>query len=494
MSASIAPDGRADVVVLGGGGAGLSAAIEAATAGRSVIVLEKADRLGGSTAWSVGSVSATLTPQQLRHGIKDRPKDHFEDLEKLAGRLAPRDNPRLRQLLVDNAPDMFRWLMALGVEFYGPMPEPPNRRPRMHNVLPNSRAFIDRLGKRARDLGVDVRVGVRATAFEQQNGRVVGVLAETSHGPARFEANGGVVLTTGDFGGNAEMKARYISADAARVDAVNGVNTGDGHLMALALGAQLINGDLAHGPEIRFVPPQRRSFTQMLPPTPFVGRLSRWMMEYAPAAILRPFLMSFLVTTLAPSRNLFSAGAVLVNKLGHRFATNPSEAAAALANQPDKIGYIVMDGTIAAKFEAWPHFISTAPGVAYAYLSDYRRGRRDIFHTAPSLTALAQRLGMTETALASAAGNLTAPPFIALGPVKSYIIFTDGGLAVNETLQVLGPDDQPIPGLYAAGAAGQGGLLLEGHGHHLGWAFTSGRIAGRNAALETVTPESTAAG
>lgn len=73
-------------------------------------------------------------------------------------------------------------------------------------------------------------------------------------------------------------------------------------------------------------------------------------------------------------------------------------------------------------------------------------------------------------------------PYYALGPVKLYINFTDGGLAVNECMQVLGADAQPIGGLYAAGSTGQGGLLLKGHGHHLGWAFTSGRLAGRFAA------------
>jgi fumarate reductase flavoprotein subunit len=59
-----------------------------------------------------------------------------------------------------------------------------------------------------------------------------------------------------------------------------------------------------------------------------------------------------------------------------------------------------------------------------------------------------------------------------------------GGLAVNERHAVLDADDRPIPGLFAAGSNGQGGLLLKGHGHHLGWAFTSGRLAGRNAALK----------
>ena len=64
-------------------------------------------------------------------------------------------------------------------------------------------------------------------------------------------------------------------------------------------------------------------------------------------------------------------------------------------------------------------------------------------------------------------------------------MLTDGGLAVNEDLQLLGNNDQPIPGLWAAGSVGQGGLLLKGHGHHIGWAFTSGRIAGQNAASAT---------
>ncbi len=80
--------------------------------------------------------------------------------------------------------------------------------------------------------------------------------------------------------------------------------------------------------------------------------------------------------------------------------------------------------------------------------------------------------------------ELRRPPFFALGPAKSWIVFTEGGLRVNERLQVLGRRGTPIGGLYAAGSAGQGGVLLEGHGHHLAWAFTSGRLAGRYAAEE----------
>ena len=74
-----------------------------------------------------------------------------------------------------------------------------------------------------------------------------------------------------------------------------------------------------------------------------------------------------------------------------------------------------------------------------------------------------------------------------LGPVRPLLIQAEGGLAADMRHRVLGRGFQPIPGLYAAGATGQGGLLLKGEGHHLAWAFVSGRRAGRFAAYEAVS-------
>jgi fumarate reductase flavoprotein subunit len=73
---------------------------------------------------------------------------------------------------------------------------------------------------------------------------------------------------------------------------------------------------------------------------------------------------------------------------------------------------------------------------------------------------------------------------MALGPLRAVFVHAEGGLAVDHEHRVLDANDKPIAGLYAAGSSGQGGLLLKGHGHHLGWAFASGRRAGRNAARE----------
>ncbi len=482
-----------DVVVVGGGGSGLAAAIEARAAGRDVVLLEKNLDLGGSTAWSVGSVTASQTPYQARKGIVDNPQDHWRDMAGFNGELDARDNVDLRRLLADEMPDTFRWLLKHGVRFYGPMPEPPHTKPRMHNVLPNSRAFITHLSKAARRAGVDIVCGARATALVTEQGRVTGVDCATADGLRRFRARAGVVLTAGDFTSDPELKAKFMGLQEAKIDGVNVTATGDGQKLAVAVGARIVNGDLALGPELRFVPPPGRNMLLMLPPWRLLANLMAWSLEYMPSSLLRPFVMSFVTTALAPSLDLFAEGALLINKRGERFVDERDKPAYALPDQPDKVAYILLDKRMTELFSAWPHFISTAPGVAYAYVNDYRRNRADIFSQAPTLEALAGKLSMPATALSetvrkynAGAGNrppLGEGPYVALGPLRAVFVHAEGGLAVDREHRVLGADDKPIIGLYAAGSTGQGGLLLKGHGHHLGWAFASGRRAGRNAAL-----------
>lgn len=476
-----------DVVVVGGGGAGLAAAIEARERGHSVLLLEKNPALGGSTSWSIGSVTSTGTPHQRQRGIVDTPADHWADMPGFAGELDARDNPALRRILCDEIPATFQWLLDSGVRFMGPMPEPPHRQPRMHNVLPNSRSFIYHLGRRARRAGVEIRTGVRVTALVQQDGRVTGVDAEGDGGPRRYSARGGVVLAAGDFTNGAEFKARFMGPQEAKVEGVNVTATGDGQRMAEAVGARIVNGDLALGPEIRFIAPATETLVRRLPPWRWLAVFMQWSLDHLPPALLRPFMMKFLTTALAPSTTLFEAGALLVNQRGERFGSELDQPAWRLPDQPGKVGYILIDGALAQQYSAWPHFVSTAPGIAYAYIPDYRRNRPDVYTQAPTLAELAAKLGMDAGALARSAASgsvrpLGAGPYVALGPVRSVFVHSEGGLAVDEQHRVLGADGQPVPGLYAAGSTGQGGLLLKGHGHHLAWAFVSGRRAGRFAA------------
>ncbi|MBV7484774.1 FAD-dependent oxidoreductase [Bordetella sp. BOR01] len=472
-----------DVVVVGGGGAGLAAAIEAREAGARVLLLEKNPKLGGSTAWSIGSVSATQTPHQRAKGIVDTPQHHWEDMPGFAGELAPRDNDALRKILCDEVPAAFQWLLDSGVRFMGPMPEPPHRQPRMHNVLPNSRSFIYHLERRARRAGVVIRCNAQVRDLVVENGRVTAVRIDLDGQPHTVGATKGIILAAGDFTNSPELKARFMGPREAKVEAINMTATGDGQRMAEALGAVVLNGDLALGPELRFIPPARETLVRRLPPWRALAVFMQWSMEHMPQALLRPFLMQFLTTALAPSLALFEAGAVLVNQHGKAVTAAPGQLAYALADEPGNRGWIVFGREIAERFSAWPDFISTAPGVAYAYLPDYARNRKDIHARADSPRSLADKLGMDSTLLEQAMANQTASgPFVALGPVRSVFVHSEGGLKVDLSHRVLDSGGQPIPGLYAVGSTGQGGLLLKGHGHHLAWAFVSGRRAGKQVA------------
>ena len=497
---------EADVVVVGGGGSGLAAALEARAAGASVVLIEKNPTLGGTTKLSVGSISACRTPHQARKGISDSPEAFVEDIGLFAQARGAggRENVALTRVLAERSGSTVEWLMSLGLEFFGPMPEPPNRVPRMHNVLPNSSAYIYHLSRHARRRGVTMRLGARAVRLLSDAGRVSGVEVISRDGQrVALVARRGVVLATGDYSSSRELKKTYISPAAADVEGVNPTSTGDGHAMALELGAYVVNGDLAAGPEIRFVAPPRRLLIAMIPPVRPIARLMSIVANRLRDSWLRPMITSFITSYLGPSPRLYQGGAVLINREGHRFVDELSSPAAAIAAQPGNAAYVVFDARVAERFCAWPYYISTASGVAYAYLEDYRRTRHDIYHEGRTLEELARATGVPALELARTAREYNAliegrkgdvfgraalgeglkvAPFYALGPAKAWIAITDGGLGVTNRMEVLTTADATIPGLYAAGSAGQGGAILEAHGLRLCWAFTSGRIAGRSAA------------
>jgi succinate dehydrogenase/fumarate reductase flavoprotein subunit len=489
-----------DVVVVGGGGTGLAAAVEAATRGARVLLLEKNPELGGTTAWSIGSISATRTRLQRSAGIEDSPESHYRDMALFHKDKRP-DNEALRRILTDNVPDTIQWLMDLGVEFFGPLDEPPHTKPRMHNVLPNSRAYIYHLARAARRVGVDIMTSARVERLITRDGVVTGVAFGHEGRVKTVEAARGVILASGDYAGSREMKAAYISESMAMTEAINPTSTGDGQRMAMTLGGTLRNTDMFLG-GVRFLPPAKRSWISRLPPSRWLMRPTSLALRYVPHGIIRKFLMGFLTTVLVPSHKLFEAGAILINRNGERFTDETKKMVYELPFQPDGMGYIVFDSRLAEKHSKPPYYVSTAPGFAYAFLADYERNRPDLFHRAGSPEELAAGLGIHPAKLrasldqynqggsggdakATPRGDrpaLDAGPYYALGPVKNYVNFTDGGLVISERFEVLRDDGSVITGLYAAGSAGQGGLLLNGHGHHLGWAFTSGRLSGRHVA------------
>jgi hypothetical protein len=485
---------KTDVVVVGSGGAGLAAAAEARRLGLAVVLLEKAAKLGGTTALSVGSIMAAGGRHQKRLHIEDNAAAHAADLDAIRRSMGFDDDPALRKLLTENVAETIDVLESMGVNFLAPLPQPPHTKPRLHQVMPTSRAYVARLGRYIRRHQVDIRLNARARHLLTDKGAVTGVEAEVNGQLLRIKARAGVVLASGDIGGDPAKMYNYMKSWIDNVQVYNPLNTGDGHDMAAEVGARIVSRkDL--GPEaaahIRFVQPPS-VFVHKIPPYPLVTKAMIAAIKILPERLIRPFLMRFLTTTLGPDRGVYEQGAILVNKRGDRFADEMAGANIYFPRQPDGAAYIIFDARFARKFSKWPHFISTAPGIAFAFVDDYRRARPDLFTEAPGLTPLAAKLGFLpghlENAVATVNKERTADlqlveaPFYALGPAKLWVMVAPVGIAVNTKLEVLDSAGQPIAGLYAAGNAGQAGFTVTGHGHGLGWAFTSGRLAARSAA------------
>jgi succinate dehydrogenase/fumarate reductase flavoprotein subunit len=493
-------DIETDLAVVGGGGAGLAATVEAARRGLKVVLLEKAEKLGGTTALSVGSIMAAGTPAQQRAGVKDSPQAHAEDLDRIRTAMGVDDDAELRRVLTENVADTIAFLQEFGLNFLGPLPQPPHSAPRLHQVMPTSPAYIFQLGRHAGRLGVDVRLGAPATKLLMQDGRIAAVEAQTRDGLIRVKTRAGVVLASGDIGGDTTMMHAHMKNWIEGIEVYNPNNTGDGHKLAAAIGARIVSRrDLGaeHAAHLRFVRP-KPMWLQRIPAYPPLTRAMVWAMRALPRQMIRPLMMKFLITTLGPDRGVYEHGAILVNKYGERFADELGGPNLKVPGQPDGVAYLVFDHRFAQKFSRWPHFISTAPGVAFAFVDDYRLARPDLFHVGETPDHLANAIGfsgqMLKVAIAGAnAGRpdelkLVMPPFYALGPIKLWVMVAPIGLAVNTHFEVLNEAGQPIPGLYAAGNAGQAGFTVTGHGHGLGWAFTSGRLAARNAAAAVSQP------
>lgn len=489
-----------DVLIIGGGGSGLTAAISAATSGASVTVLEKCDKLGGSTGMSVGSFTAANTAYQYRAGVNDSIELFIEDMKTANGADEARENVELRRVLAENAGTTLEWLSSIGVQFLGPTPEPPYEKPRMHNVLPNSGAYITALLREARNRGVTIVTGARVEKLlRNASDEVIGA----SFGGKEYLGRRAVVLATGDYSAAADMKAAYVGEDAARVPAVNVNNTGDGFRLGSDVGGVMLQMDrLYEG--LRFPPGRFPDPIKMLPSHPVVSKFIRVVAEKLPPRLLAVMMRGALTSWVGPNNTMYAAGAILVNAQGRRVANEDSDKLLARGVAADaNAGYMVFDEALAQKFSAWPNPVSTFPGVAYAYVQDYARFRPDMFHKADTIEALAAKTGISVAGLVDTisrmrsyaaagedpefgrtkfGGGIGEGPYYALGPMQSYITLADGGLAVDTALRVTTPAGDVIPGLYAAGSTGQGGLQLLNHGLHIGWAMVSGRIAGRNAA------------
>jgi succinate dehydrogenase/fumarate reductase flavoprotein subunit len=487
----------ADVIVVGGGGSGLATAVSAAQHGLKVFLLEKQPQLGGTTGIAVGSFTANRTQFQQRAGIADSLDAHAEDAGQFASaEIESRNHGQLRRFFLDHSAETLAWLTELGLHFHGPSPEPPNRVPRMHNVVPGAKAYIATLQAHLLKLGGTILCNVGVEELVRHGDRITGVIINQAGERRELLACRGVVLAAGDYANSPELIARFKGDRFTGVEGINPFATGDGHRLAELAGAQLLNMDVTYGPEIRFVPPRRRTFQQLLPASGPFAKLLGAVLPLVPQFVLNALIRRLLVTWQHPENALFDDGAILVNQRGERFCSERvwPDREIAIAQQADKTCYIVLDRRLIERYSQWPHFISTAPKIAYAYVNDYLRLRPDVATRATTVAQLAKQRSLDPEALCQTIETVNAArsqrgeaplagnDWILLGPAKAYFTTTEGGVAINEQFQVLDLSGAPISGLYAVGQVGLGGQILWGHGLHIAWAITSGRLCGRGLA------------
>jgi flavocytochrome c len=470
----------ADVTVIGGGGAGVAAALEAGDAGARVVVLEQDASLGGTAATSGGGCLIVGTPLQASQGIHDTPDLAFEDWVRWGGGAV--DEPWARYYIEHTLHDLYVWAETHGAKWIDLKFQEGNRVFRWHRPAGNGLGLMTALIESLRARGTArVLTGTRATGLVTEGGGVRAVRATSVTSGERVEIRSrAVVVTTGGFNSNLDM-VREVRPELRDFRVMEGSGrgaTGSGHALIRELGGYFTHMDLI------------------------------WFYVYATPDPRDASGRRGLVFRLTP-------GYIWVNQQGHRFhdesLTGGASATPALLRQRPPHAWAILDTPMTAKME-----------VADPYYRDGDKVRRDrvqeLLDTSPhirkadALDELARHIGVdvvtflgeveryntavdkgleAEPAFGkSLAGSkkFDTPPYYAiqLFPLarKNF-----GGVKTDMRCRVLDRHFEPIPGLYAAGeVAGMAGGHINGiaglEGTMLGPSIFSGRVAGGWAAHE----------
>jgi fumarate reductase flavoprotein subunit len=443
------PRDRADVIVIGSGGAGLSAAVAAADAGASVILLEKEPVIGGNSKLAAGGLNAAETKQQAALGIQDSVEQMTDDTIR-GGK--EKNDPALVKVLVNDSAGTVDWLTGMGADMsdVGRMGGASvDRTHRPTGGLAVGKHIVQVLYDKAMELGVDLRLNSRAVEIvADDKGAVRGVLVQGEYtGVYRIDAPA-VVVAAGGFGKNNELVADY-DAKLKGFAATNQPGaTGDGITVAQRAGAATVD----------------MGYIQAHP-------------TYSPVG-------GVLVTEAVRGN-----GAILVNDAGERFVnelTTRDVAAAAILEQPGDHAWLVFDQAVRESLEQIEGYVelgavnkaasvpalADAIGVDGAVLDATVRRYNELVSGGSDADFSRQDLPVT----------ISEPAFYAI-EVTPAVHHTMGGLKINSATEVLNAKGDVMAGLYAAGevTGGVHGANRLG-GNAVSEIVTFGRRAGTKAA------------
>lgn len=446
-----------DVVVVGAGGAGLSAAVEAASTGASVAVIEKTSQPGGNTLVSGGGLNIPGSDIQIAKGIEDSVEQYTQDTIKGGDGI---NDKELVATMAENALDAYNWLVDdMNVQFIQDRVQQFGGHSVPRAVIPvgnKGTEMITKLGEKAAELGVDVFTNTKGMELiTDESGAVVGINVENDGNTAKFNSTKGVILATGGFGANIEMRTEYNPTyDKTYKTTCVPASTGDGIVMAEGVGASLVDMD-----KIQVYPACN----------PLTG----------------------IISYVANAR---FDGAVLVNQEGNRFVND--------MGRRDVISNAIMEQTGSYGYLVWGQEIESIGNMTQMHEKEYQGFvESNLLHKADTIEELAEYFEMDAATLKETIDTYNQyveegadPEFsrggtlrtIAEGPfyiqkVAPATHHTMGGVVINTDAQVIGEDGNVIPNLYAAGEVAGG---IHGTNRLGGNAITDivvfGRIAAQN--------------
>lgn len=475
-----------DVLVCGYGGAGAAAALEAARAGATVTILERASAGGGSTAMSscemyLGGSGGTALQRDL--GLCDSTDNMLAYLREALG---PHGDEEKIRCYAEGAAEHFDWVESLGVSYKRaafmertvvplsdesllytgnekshPFNQIATPVPRGH--VPSKegdeggKIFMDAIMARVAEAGVEVMTDTRVLALlADHRGRIRGVIAKRDNQEIAIRAQRGVVLTTGGFVMNEEMTKQYLpDIHQYAVPYGNSYDMGDGITLGLAAGGQAINMDQAFM-SFPLYPPAKLTYGILLN-----ARGQRYVNEDAYLARLAHY------SCQQTDRKFY----LLVQEEDYEPSHYLERAA------------IVASGNSLAEVAAEAPFPPGMLEQTVGYFNEYAaKGQDPLFHkTAEWLKPLNKP---PFALLEYSADSMKA---IIMPGTTGPLIFTLGGLKTRVSGEVLDLNNQAIAGLYAAGRATAGlPRTAKGYasGMSVGDATFFGRRAGRQAALQ----------